>query len=83
MFGTFIAEDEQPIYGLVKNIKTNNPIRIAFHEWTLILKDLNMNITLIDKLKYIFYPPGWSHDGSRKTSNQLREEINIKNSKKI
>ena len=83
MFGTFITEDEQPIYGLVKNIKTNNPIRIAFHEWTLILKDLNMNITLIEKLKYIFYPPGWSHDGSRKTSNQLREEINIKNSKKI
>ena len=83
MFGTFITEDEQPIYGLVKNIKTNNPIRIAFHEWALILKDLKMNVTLIEKLKYIFYPPGWSHDGSRKTSNQLREEINMKNSGKI
>ena len=83
MFGTFITEDEQPIYGLVKNIKTNNPIRIAFHEWALILKDLKMNVTLIEKLKYIFYPPGWSHDGSRKTSNQLREEINMKNSGKL
>lgn len=83
MFGTFITEDEQPIYGLVKNIKTNNPIRIAFHEWALILKDLKMNVTLIEKLKYIFYPPGWSHDGSRITSNQLREEINMKNSGKI
>jgi hypothetical protein len=23
---------------------------------------------------YLFGPPGWSHDGSRKTSEQMREE---------
>ena len=74
MFGTFIAEEEPPIYGLVKNIKTYNPIRIAFHEWGLIFKDLKMNVTWIEKIKYIFYPPGWSHDGSRLTSKQLRKK---------
>lgn len=81
IFGTFIEEDEQPIYGLVKNIKTHNPIRIAFHEWSLIQKDLRMNVTLIEKLKYIFYPPGWSHDGTRKTSKQLREEMYLDEAK--
>jgi len=81
MFGTFIEEEEQPVYGLVKNIKTHNPIRIAFHEWGLIQKDLKMNVTLIEKLKYIFYPPGWSHDGTRKTSKQLREEIYLDETK--
>jgi hypothetical protein len=24
---------------------------------------------------YIFGPPGWSHDGSTKTSSQLRAEL--------
>ncbi|MNE86206.1 hypothetical protein D3C80_1832840 [compost metagenome] len=27
------------------------------------------------KLGYLFGPPGWSHDGSRKTSAQLRKEL--------
>ena len=26
------------------------------------------------KLAYLFMTPGWSHDGSTKTSKQLREE---------
>ena len=24
---------------------------------------------------YVFGPPGWSHDGSSKTSHQLQEEL--------
>jgi hypothetical protein len=30
---------------------------------------------LKDKFMYIFGPPGWSHDGSSKTSRQLQEEL--------
>ena len=26
------------------------------------------------KLKYLFNPPGWSHDGSSKTARELRKE---------
>lgn len=79
IFGTFVPETEKPIYGLVKNINTYNPVRIAFYEWWQILKDLQMKVGFITKLKYIFYPPGWSHDNSRMTSNQLRELHNNKN----
>jgi sterol desaturase/sphingolipid hydroxylase (fatty acid hydroxylase superfamily) len=39
LFGSFAAErdEEPPRYGIVKNIDTFNPIRIAFHEWVAIL----------------------------------------------
>ena len=33
LFGTFEPEVEKPIYGLVKNIDTYNPLKIAFLEW--------------------------------------------------
>lgn len=74
LFGTFVLEEEKPVYGLVKNIKTHNPFKIAFAEWELIFKDLKLKIPFSTKLNYFFRPPGWSHDHSRKTSEQMREE---------
>ena len=40
MFGTFIEETDRPTYGLVENVKTNNPIKIAFGEWIDMGKDV-------------------------------------------
>lgn len=74
MFGTFQEEEEHPTYGLTRNIDTYNPVRIAFHEWLDIGRDLRRAPGLKAKLGYLFGPPGWSHDGSRKTSEQLRAE---------
>lgn len=85
-FGTFQKElDEktyQPIrYGLTKNIENLNAINLIFYEWNAIIKDIRKNdITLAQKLKYIFGKPGYSHDGSRLTSEQLRyQENQLKN----
>lgn len=80
IFGTFASEDElkdeQIRFGLTKNIeRPNHPIDIVFHEWVNIADDLKKDIPFTTKLKYLFMPPGWSHDGSRKTSKQLREEL--------
>ena len=35
MFGTFVPEDdkEQPRYGIISQLGTFNPFRVAFHEW--------------------------------------------------
>jgi hypothetical protein len=33
------GRSEPPRYGIVKNIETFNPIRIAFHEWAVILRE--------------------------------------------
>jgi sterol desaturase/sphingolipid hydroxylase (fatty acid hydroxylase superfamily) len=81
LFGTFQAEEENdPVkYGLTSNIKTYNPITMVFHEWKNMFSDLRKKkCSPLQKLGYIFGPPGWSHDGSTKTSKQLREELKAK-----
>ncbi|ECE6961912.1 sterol desaturase family protein, partial [Salmonella enterica subsp. enterica] len=42
MFGTFVEEldEDVPRYGIVRNIGTFNPVRVAFHEWAGMLKDV-------------------------------------------
>ena len=80
LFGTFQAEEENEKvkYGLTTNIKTYNPLKMVFHEWKNILMDMRKGPTVKDKLLYVFGPPGWSHDGSTKTSSQLRAELKSK-----
>jgi len=73
LFGTFIEEKHRPTYGLTTNINSHNPVRIAFHEWAAIVRDVSRAGSVRNALGYIFGPPGWSHDGSRKTTRQLRE----------
>jgi sterol desaturase/sphingolipid hydroxylase (fatty acid hydroxylase superfamily) len=78
LFGTFEAEAEQePIkYGLTTNINTHHPFVMVFHEWKNIFSDVfAKGLTPKERLLYLFGPPGWSHDGSRKTSAQLRAEL--------
>jgi sterol desaturase/sphingolipid hydroxylase (fatty acid hydroxylase superfamily) len=78
LFGTFQKEEEtDPVkYGLTTNINTYNPITMVFHEWRSIFMDVVKKKCLpLQKLGYVFGPPGWSHDGSRKTSKELREEL--------
>jgi sterol desaturase/sphingolipid hydroxylase (fatty acid hydroxylase superfamily) len=73
LFGTFEEEKETVTYGLTENIKTNHPLKMIFHEWKNILNDLRKPTTWKEKFMYVFGPPGWSHDGSKKTSKQLRQ----------
>jgi len=78
MFGTFTEEmpDEVPVYGLTKNVeKPHHPTHIVFHEWQAIGRDLKRSTRLSDKLRYLFMPPGWSHDGSTKTSKELQRDM--------
>ena len=77
MFGTFVPEleEDRPHYGIVKNIGTFNPLRVAFHEWVAMLKDaFSPGLTFGQRLRYLFMPPGWSHDGSRKGSDDLKAD---------
>ena len=77
LFGTFQPElkSEKVQYGLVVNIKTYNPIFIAFNEWGALFKDLNTkNISVRNRIRYLYKPPGWKHDGTGKLSTDLKEE---------
>lgn len=84
LFGTFQPEleSERVNYGLVKNINTFNPIKIAFIEWVYMFKDaFSGNKSIKDRLQYLIKPPGWKHDGTGKISDELREEWLESNSK--
>ena len=77
LFGTFQSElkHEKVKYGLVVNIKTYNPILIAFNEWGALFKDLiTRNLSVTNRIKYLYKPPGWKHDGTGKLSSDLKEE---------
>lgn len=74
VFGTFEPEDEPVDYGLTKNIHTYNPVRIAFHEWASMLTDAWKAKTWRGRFGYLVMPPGWTEDGSGKTSHTLRVE---------
>ena len=57
MFGTFEPEKESVKYGLVKNVKTFNPIKITFMEWSNILKDIKNSNNIKESLYLFFGPP--------------------------
>lgn len=77
LFGTFQAEENsEPVkYGLTKNLNSYNPLTMIFHEWKNIVADVKKTKSLKNKWMYVFGAPGWSHDGSSKTSSELRREM--------
>ena len=78
LFGTFVPElDEEPVrYGLVKNLGTHNPVRIAYHELASIVKDASQpGLSPVERLRYVFDRPGYSHDGSRRTAPMIKADF--------
>lgn len=59
LFGTFELEREKVVYGLTKDIETYNPLRIAFHEYAAIGRDVRRARTLREGLGRIVRGPGW------------------------
>lgn len=85
-FGTFQPElpDQayQPLrYGLTKPLEKRDALNIVFHEWINIFRDLFGKKPLRSKFWYVFGPPGWSHDGSTLTSEQMRKKERQENIK--
>jgi hypothetical protein len=57
----------------VKNVNSYNPIKVALGEYQGILADLvSPQASLADRLRYLFAPPGYSHDGSRQDSHAIK-----------
>jgi sterol desaturase/sphingolipid hydroxylase (fatty acid hydroxylase superfamily) len=80
MFGTFVPEDPvtRPNYGLVKDFETYNPFRIFIHEYLGMARDvMQRGLSLRQRILYIVAPPGWSHDGSRQTSLDIKKAAGL------
>lgn len=79
IFASFEEErtDEIMQYGVVTPIQTYNPFKIAFAEWVNIFKDVfspRYKLGIWERLKYALAPPGYSHDGSRTSSDEIRRD---------
>ncbi len=74
LLGTYQREqDETRIhYGVVKQLGSFNLLWSVFHEWIGMAKDV-WSASWRHKLSYMWRVPGWSHDGSRDTSDMIRE----------
>jgi sterol desaturase/sphingolipid hydroxylase (fatty acid hydroxylase superfamily) len=80
IFGTFSEEKDfdPPKYGLTNNIQTHNPFHIITHEYVAIWRDVKRASKWSDKLKYIFWAPGWSHDGPDQRAKIIRRDAAAK-----
>lgn len=54
IFGTFQREEEVVVYGLTKNIHSNNPITINFNEYKSIWKDVKKCHNWKDRFRIVF-----------------------------
>jgi sterol desaturase/sphingolipid hydroxylase (fatty acid hydroxylase superfamily) len=59
LFGTFQQEEERPVYGITTPINSWNPVWANFSHYENIGKELRNAATISDKLKVLFYKPGW------------------------
>lgn len=77
MFGTFQEElpEDQIKYGLTTQPEDTGPVNIIFHEFIALKGDVKKAPTFMAKVKYLLYPPGWSHDGSTKVASVLQREL--------
>jgi len=60
LFGTFEPERRRVKYGLTKNIGTYNPLRIAYHEFAAIGRDVVRAKGWRTKLRHVVGRPGWT-----------------------
>jgi sterol desaturase/sphingolipid hydroxylase (fatty acid hydroxylase superfamily) len=64
LFGTFQPEMQRPNYGLTTPVDTYNILRLQFHEYAAILRDLRSARAWRERLGFVFGPPGWRPEPS-------------------
>jgi len=59
LFGSFEPEGERVRYGLTRDIETFNPVRVAFHEYVDIWRDVRRARRWRDRAGHLLRGPGW------------------------
>lgn len=79
LFGTFAAERESGprTYGLVRQIDSLNPVKIAFAEWVALYRDMRSAKSVRQVVCYAMRAPGWKPDGSGMTTKAIRSAAGI------
>lgn len=59
LFGTYVREDEAPIYGLTEQIGSAHPWRVHAAEALKLWRDLRRTPRWRDRWRMLWHPPGW------------------------
>ena len=72
LFGTFEREDpdEPPVYGLTKNIRTFDPVRVATHEHRAMLRDVARSRSWRERLGRVLRGPAGRPTGRGQTRSR-------------
>ncbi len=73
LFGTYEEYHEPPVYGILKPIDAENFFAIQFQPLKELLQEVKREKKLINKIKLMLKPPGWSADGNHTTAKTLRK----------
>ncbi|CAG0904682.1 unnamed protein product [Darwinula stevensoni] len=75
IFGTFEPEGDQVVYGLTHPVSTYNPIKLQFHHFQSIWESLWKMESWGDRLKVLFYGPGWEPGQPRLYPKDLLPDV--------
>lgn len=73
LFGTYVPETEEVLFGITKPVGSSNPFVINFSETALMLKEVFRPGPMKLRLGRIFMPPGWS-DNAKPRRNKTYED---------
>lgn len=71
LFGTFQREQEEPTFGLVKQLESDRIVDIQTSGVRWLIESIRSAPRWQDKLRYLWRPPGWRHDGCHQTTQQI------------
>jgi sterol desaturase/sphingolipid hydroxylase (fatty acid hydroxylase superfamily) len=74
LFGTYQREDEEPTYGLVRQMDSFRLWDIQTWGAQWLVAQLRAAPGWRNKLKVLVMPPGWSHDGRHETAEAIRAQ---------
>jgi len=76
IFGTYQEEikEEKPTYGVLKEVDSGNLYDTQANEFLGLWKDIRSTKSILNKIKYIVMPPGWSPNGDTLMAKELRKE---------
>jgi sterol desaturase/sphingolipid hydroxylase (fatty acid hydroxylase superfamily) len=59
LFGTFQEEKQEVVYGITTQPRSWNPLWLNVEYWVQLFKDVFRTKSFSDKLKLLFFKPGW------------------------
>ncbi|WP_460553145.1 sterol desaturase family protein [Ferruginibacter profundus] len=76
LFGTFQKEEqEEPVeFGIRKATPYKDFADVVTYEIKQLVNDTRKPVAFKQKMKYLFGPPGYSHDGSTQTTRELQKQ---------